>query len=176
MSPVDLKGGVYRANTRETADLFAALGGVAEFMSITDVYLALQRNAIQGFSGSAASVMTYKLFEVLKSGVLTNNQYTSGTFLVRQEALDALPDELRTVYDEEMAATQETLNNFTIVSEGGAREDALEAGLNVRDVTADEYAQLRETAQNDVWSTWKERAGPDADKALEEVAATIASA
>ena len=175
MSPIDLKGGVFRANTRETADLIAALGGVAEFMSITEVYLSLQRNAIQGFSGSAASVMTYKLFEVLKSGVLTNNQYTSGTFLVRQAALDALPEELRKVYDEEMAATQQKLTNFTIVSEGGARKEAEKIGLNVREVTSDEYAQLRKTAEDNVWPTWVERAGPDGPKALEEVAAAIAS-
>jgi len=175
MSPIDLKGGVYRANTRETADLIAALGGVAEFMSITDVYLSLQRNAVQGFSGSTASVMTYKLFEVLKSGVLTNNQYTSGTFLVRQAAVDALPDELRKIYDEEMAATQQKLNNFTIVSESAARKKAEEAGLSVRDVTTDEYARLRETAQNNVWSSWKERAGADGATALEEVTAAIAS-
>ena len=173
MSPVNLQGGVVRANTRESADLIGALGGVAEFISITDVYQALQRNAIQGFSGSTASVMTYKLNEVLRSGVITNNQYTSGTFLVRQASLDALPDELRNVYDEEMALTQQALNDFTGVSESRARDNADAAGLNVRDVTEDEYAQLRETAQSAVWSTWKERVGPDGEQALEEVIAAI---
>jgi len=173
MSPVDLRGGVFRANTRETADMIGALGGVAEIISITDAYQAIQRNAIQGFSGSTVSVQTFRLNEVLRSGIITNTQYSTGTFLVRQAALDSLPDELRTIYDEEMAATQKEVNELTVVSEARSRVWAEESGLNVRDVTDDEYTQLREAAERAVWSRWKERVGPEGDKALQEVFTAI---
>ena len=174
--PTDLQNSAVRANTREAGDLINATNGVAQFIPITDVYPALQRNSVQGISGSAAGVMTYKLNEVMKNGIITNCQFTTATFLVRKKALDALPADLREIYDEEMAAVQETVSSLTAPAEAAFIQQAKDAGLNVRDVTPEEYAKLRDIAEKNVWSMWKDRVGADGDKLLAEVQAAISAA
>lgn len=175
-SPVDLDGSAIRANTREMGDMVNATNGVAHFMSITDAYQAMQRNAVQGFSGASASIVAYKLHEVLKSGIITHGQFVSGTFLARKASVDALPADIREIYDEEMARTQARLNELSSESELSAREKAAELGLSIRHVTQEEYSKLRAIAEDKVWSAWKERVGADGDKVLAEVQAAISGA
>ena len=51
--PTNLSGLKIRANTPEMAQAIDALGGSAQFMPITDVYPAAQRNVINGAAASA---------------------------------------------------------------------------------------------------------------------------
>ena len=162
-----------RANTPENGDMINAVGGVSQFMPITDVYPAAQRNVISGLFTSANAVISTKLDEVTKFGFVANTQWVSGGYLVAKASYDKLSPELRKIYDEEMAATEEHLFNFVPKSDEQGVAALKAKGVAISMVSHEDYARLRKIAEEKVWSAWKKRAGPDADKVLAEVVAAI---
>lgn len=172
-TPTNLGGMALRANTREMGDMINALGGVAQFIPVSEVYAAAQRNVINGVSASAVTILSQKLFEVLKHGIVVQGQFTTGRFLVRQAAIDALPADLRQIYDEEMAETQRRVDDLTVESEPAARAELVKMGFDLRELTQEEYAAMREVARNTVWTAWKERVGTDGDRILQEIEQAI---
>ena len=172
-NPLDLSGRKLRANTREMGDMIGALGGAAQFMPITDVYPAAQRNVISGLYTSTNAVLALKLDEVTKHVLLANAQWVSGGYLVRNASYDKLSPELKKIFDEEMAATEKFLSDYTPKSDAAALAQLPGRGLTATVVTAEQYAGLRKVAEQKVWSAWKERAGPEGEKVLKEVRAAV---
>lgn len=171
--PTELGGRKMRANTPENGDMINAVGGVSQFMPITDVYPAAQRNVIAGLFTSVNAVISTKLDEVTKFGYVANTQWVSGGYLVAKASLDKLSPEHRKIFDEEMAATEKFLFDYVPKSDAQGTEALKAKGIAVTTVSQEDYARLRKIAEDKVWSAWKKRAGPDADKVLAEVIAAI---
>lgn len=173
--PTNLSGFKLRANTPEMAQMIEALGGTAQFMPITEVYTAAQRNVISGLYTSANAVLSLKLDEVVKHHFIAASQWVSGGYLVRNASYAKLSPELKKVFDEEMAATEQFLSSFTPKSDAAALAKLPERGVSVATVTPEQYAKLRAVAEQKVWSAWKERAGADGTKVLQEIQAAVAA-
>jgi TRAP-type C4-dicarboxylate transport system substrate-binding protein len=171
--PFELGGRKMRANTPENGDMINAIGGVAQFMPITDVYPAAQRNVISGLYTSSNAVLATKLDEVTKFGYVANTQWVSGGYLVAKASHDKLPPDLKKIYDEEMAATDKYLFDWVPKSDEQGIKQLAAKGVEITTVSQEDYAKLRKIAEEKVWSAWKKRAGPDADKVLAEVIAAI---
>lgn len=171
--PYNLGGRKMRANTPENGDMINAIGGVAQFMPITDVYPAAQRNVISGLYTSSNAVLATKLDEVTKFGYIANTQWVSGGYLVAKASHDKLPPDLKKIYDEEMAATDKFLFDWVPKSDEQGIKQLASKGVEMTTVSQEDYAKLRKIAEEKVWSAWKKRAGPDADKVLGEVIAAI---
>ena len=171
--PLNLSGFKLRANTPETAQMIDALGGAAQFMPITDVYPAAQRNVINGLFTSANAVLSLKLDEVVKHHFIAASQWVSGGYLVRNASYDKLTPELKKIFDEEMAATEKFLSDYTPKSDAEALAQLPGRGVSVTTVTPEQYAALRKVAEAKVWSAWKGRAGADGDKVLKEILAAV---
>ena len=171
--PYELGGRKMRANTPENGDMINAVGGVSQFMPITDVYPAAQRNVIAGLYTSVNAVISTKLDEVTKFGFIANTQWVSGGYLVAKASLEKLSPEHRKIYEEEMAATEKHLFELVPKSDAQGMEAMKAKGVTLSTVTQEDYTRLRKIAEEKVWSAWKKRAGPDADKVLAEVLAAI---
>ena len=171
--PYELGGRKMRANTPENGDMINAVGGVSQFMPITDVYPAAQRNVIAGLYTSVNAVISTKLDEVTKFGYVANTQWVSGGYLVAKASLEKLSPENRKIFDEEMAATEKFLLDLVPKSDAQGMEAMKAKGITLTTVSQEDYARLRKIAEEKVWSAWKKRAGPDADKVLAEVIAAI---
>lgn len=173
--PTNLAGLKLRANTPEMAQMIEALGGTAQFMPINEVYPAAQRNVISGLYTSANAVLSLKLDEVVKHHFIAASQWVSGGYLVRNASYEKLPPELKKAFDEEMAATERFLSDYTPKSDAEALAKLPQAGMTVTTVTPEQYAKLRAIAEKKVWSAWKERAGADGAKVLAEIQAAVAA-
>lgn len=173
--PTNLDGFKIRANTPEMAQAIDALGGSAQFMPITDVYPAAQRNVINGVYTSANAIASLKIDEVVKHGLVANAQWVSGGYLVRNASYDKLTPELKKIFDEEMAATEKYLGDFTAKADAEGLALLQSRGVNLTTVTPEQYAAMRKAAEEKVWSAWKERAGADGDKVLKEIQAAVAT-
>jgi len=171
--PYELGRRKMRANTPENGDMINAIGGVAQFMPITDAYPAIQRNVISGLYTSVNAVISTKLDEVSKFGYISNSQWVSGGYLVAKPSLEKLSPEYRKIFDEEMAATEKHLFDFVPKSDARGMEAMKAKGVTLSTVSQEDYARLRKIAEDKVWPAWKKRAGPDAEKALNEVIAAI---
>ena len=173
--PTNLSGFKLRANTPEMAQAIDALGGSAQFMPITDAYPAAQRNVINGLYTSGNAIASLKIDEVVKHGFIANAQWVSGGYLVRNASYDKLTPELKKIFDEEMAATEKYLGDFTAKADANGLALLKSRGVDLTTVTPEQYAAIRKVAEEKVWSAWKDRAGADGDKVLKEIKAAVAT-
>jgi TRAP-type transport system periplasmic protein len=131
-TPADLEGvklrtpsGVWRLK------LFQALGANPTPMALSEVFIALQTGVIDGQENPLAQIWGSRLYEVQEYLSLTSHVYTPAYVIVSPAKWDALPDDVRTILEEEARSTQ------AFVHETAARLDAelldriREAGVSV---------------------------------------------
>ena len=106
-APADLAGiklrtpsGVWRLK------LFQALGANPTPMALSEVFIALQTGVIDGQENPLAQIWGSKLYEVQDYLSLTGHVYTPAYVVTSPSRWDALPDDVRTILEEEARATQ----------------------------------------------------------------------
>ncbi len=107
VTPADLAGiklrtprGVWRVK------LFQALGANPTPMALSEVFVGLQTGVIDGQENPLAQIWGSKLYEVQKYLSLTSHVYTPAYVVVSPTRWAALPEEVRTILEEEARATQ----------------------------------------------------------------------
>lgn len=105
--PADLAGiklrtpsGVWRLK------LFQALGANPTPMALSEVFIALQTGVIDGQENPLAQIWGSKLYEVQDYLSLTGHVYTPAYVVTSPSRWDALPDDVRTILEEEARSTQ----------------------------------------------------------------------
>lgn len=105
--PADLAGiklrtpsGVWRLK------LFQALGANPTPMSLSEVFIALQTGVIDGQENPLAQIWGSKLHEVQDYLSLTGHVYTPAYVVTSPSRWDLLPDDVRTILEEEARTTQ----------------------------------------------------------------------
>lgn len=98
--------------------LFQALGANPTPMALSEVFIALQTGVIDGQENPLAQIWGSKLYEVQDYLSLTGHVYTPAYVVTSPSRWDALPDEVRTILEEEARASQ------AYVHETAARLDA----------------------------------------------------
>jgi len=106
-TPADLAGiklrtprGVWRVK------LFQTLGANPTPMALSEVFIGLQTGVIDGQENPLAQIWGSKLYEVQEYLSLTGHVYTPGYVVVSPSRWDALPDDVRTVLEEEARLVQ----------------------------------------------------------------------
>lgn len=94
----DMKGLKLRVPNAATNLAFAKYVGAAPTpMAFSEVYLALQTNAVDGQENPLPTIQAQKFYEVQKYLALTNHILNDQLYLVSNETLSDLPKELQTV-------------------------------------------------------------------------------
>jgi TRAP-type transport system periplasmic protein len=148
------------------ADFFRTLGAEAGMVPFSGMYDALKANRFDGQSDPLGVVQSLRLYEVQRYLSLTAHWWTGFTLLANAEAWQALPTEIRAVFERHADAFA-LLQRADIEAINAAGAEALvQAGMMVN--TAD-AASLR-AALGDFYARWRTRFDP-ADWALLETAA-----
>lgn len=109
-------------------------------MSISDVYTALQTNAIDGLEFSVDSIITRKYYEVAKNYSDINWQWCNGAcFVVNQQAYENLPEDLQQIVTECAWAAADFQTEHSIADYNKALDTlSTEYGVIVHNLTDEE--------------------------------------
>lgn len=103
----DIKGKKLRVNSNMDAKLIQALGGIPVEIPSSDVYLAMQRGALDGWWGPPTALDIFGLAEVANS--ITFLPFpSSGTlmWLMNQDDWNSLPADIQQIIDEDIEEEQ----------------------------------------------------------------------
>ena len=101
----DLKGLKIRAGDKLTADMLKTLGATPIFMSITDVYIALERGTIDGAFYTLEAVRGFKLQEVSKYCTVVNFNCLRMGLVMNLESWNSLQKDIQGIIGEELGGS-----------------------------------------------------------------------
>jgi len=165
----DFKGTKIRVYGAETAELMRSLGSAPVSIPFGEVYVALQRNVVDGAVTSATNAEPMKFFEVSK---YLDYWYFNGAGLewlaVNQKAWDALPKDLQQVVLDSLREIrfEERMWEDTVAWDARAKKRAVELGMTVVDVPPTEIERARMQARS-AWNAWLKRTGAQGKRALD---------
>jgi len=97
-TPADLKGFKIRVPVSPLwTSMFKAFGAAPASINISETYSALQTGVVEGQENPLAVIATKNFQEVQKYCSLTNHMWDGYWFLANKRALDAIPEDLRTI-------------------------------------------------------------------------------
>jgi TRAP-type C4-dicarboxylate transport system substrate-binding protein len=163
------QGKKIRVASPEAAELVSALGGSPVQIFPAEVYTALQRGTIDGVITGSGNIASFKWNDVLTSVYAPNIVLVSSSIVVSKAAYAKLPAELQTVLTEEMANIQTSIQNLMPQKDKSQIEALEPGGMTVTRPDAETYAKFRKLAEENVWTAWKGRVGPQAESILEEI-------
>jgi tripartite ATP-independent transporter DctP family solute receptor len=89
-TPADFKGLKIRTNNDIGAELLQTFGASPTFMSGSEVYLGLQRGTVDGAHTGLSSVLSRKIYEVMKHLTVDNHNMIPYFFIVRKDIFEGL--------------------------------------------------------------------------------------
>jgi len=149
----DLDGFRIRVWRTGDAELIKALGGEPIQMSFSEVYMALQRGAVDGVVTSAAAMIETSLYEVGKNFYGVGLAPGCSWAFVNTKAYNALPDSYKTVLAEEFDASFETIRGLYTVSIDESWDKLRSLGVTVNELPSD-VVDTWIAAAIPNWETW----------------------
>lgn len=147
----DFKGLNLRVpETKTVMGCMNALGANATPMAVGELYTALQQGTMDGQENPLSVIYANKYQEVQKYLSLTGHVYSPIIILVADDWYQALPDDLRTILDEEVAAHQ------VIARQASEADDAekigllKEAGMEVNEVDTTGFREAVQVVYDDI--------------------------
>jgi TRAP-type transport system periplasmic protein len=164
-----IAGKKVRATSPEQAEWLTSLGASPVNISAGDAYTGLQRGVIDGIITGAGAVVSFKWDEVLKSGFATNVVLSSTNMLINKDALDSLPEETRNILVEEMEKVEAAIHELMPQAYEEKIAELREKGVTITEPTPELYQEFRQRAVENVYPSWAERAGGEAETVLSEM-------
>jgi TRAP-type transport system periplasmic protein len=166
-TPADVKGLKLRTPPDAvTVDIVQALGGDAQQIKFSELYVALQQGVVDGQENPLTNIASAKLYEVQKYISLTGHKYESTPFLMGKRAWDKLSAADQKVFME--AAAEATQLQRKMNKEA---DDKLVAEIKAKGVQIDTVDRAPfVTATKPVYDKWS--SGPVGDFVKRVVAAT----
>jgi TRAP-type transport system periplasmic protein len=96
----DVKGLRVRSPGGHQTNYIKALGAEPIFMPLGDVYMAMETGTIDGIVTCPPLVLSFKLYEVAKHGIVTTFGCVSEGVIMNQESWKKTPDDLKPVVEE----------------------------------------------------------------------------
>ena len=128
----DMKGLKLRVPKADSNLEFARLSGAsATPMAFSEVYLALQTNAVDGQENPLSAIRAQKFYEVQKYLTMTNHIINDQLYLVSNSTMKKLPDNLKEIVKEEALKAAEYHSQLFIAEEASAIEYFKSEGVTV---------------------------------------------
>lgn len=134
-TPADLSG--VRVRTIDAPGWVAtinAMGATAAPMAWAEVYSALQLGAIDGAEAQLTGAFGIKLHEVTTNVAFTNHIQLFTGLVTSESWYQALPEDLRTILDEELYAAGDSATKATVDKLAEVQVDMEAAGVTFNDV------------------------------------------
>lgn len=135
-------------------DTFKIMGAIPTPIPINELYTALQTGVVEGFEHDAGSVITYKLFEVVKYCWLTEHLFSPMIAVIGKRGMDKIPAQLRPAFLK--AATDATKAQRIACAEKGqsAYDELKRLGITFAPMAKNEREFVRGEMQNRLWSAF----------------------
>jgi TRAP-type transport system periplasmic protein len=166
-SPADVKGLKLRTPPDAvTVDIVQALGGDAQQIKFSELYVALQQGVVDGQENPLTNIASAKLYEVQKYISLTGHKYESTPFLMGKRAWDKLSAADQKVFMDAAAEATQMQRKLSKEADDKLVAEIRAKGVQIDSVDRAPFVQ----ATKSVYDKWS--AGPTGDFVKRVVAAT----
>jgi len=165
------KGKKIRVWSAETADLVKLLNGTPVNIPWGEVYTSLATGLVDGLTTDFFSAYSTRLTELAPNVTMMSYMYGTNNYIVNQDALNALPSDIREILLNVMASNEKWFRTATVQKDGLALQEAfLEDNLKAHGITKAFFKEIREKSYEMIWKPWIKRSGPEGAAAFNEVA------
>ena len=150
-SPDDFKGLKIRSIGDLPSELIKAYGASPVFMGGGEVYMALQRDTVDGATSGTTAMLQRKYDEVTKYLTINNYAYLEFLLAVNKDYWDGLPEKTQQLLTETAAETETWIREQAEQEDKDSADQLAEKGMEVYIVPEDELQE------------WKDKAAPVRD-------------
>ena len=159
--PSDAAGLKFRVQTSDVAvAMIEAMGANAQKLSFKEVYGALQTGVVDGQENSWSNIYTQKFFEVQDGITETNHQVLAYLLVTSDEWLNGLEPDVRDQFLQIAREVTDEANAAVAKKEAANRQNILDAGSTIRELTAEQREQWVKTMKP-VWEKFQGDIGKD---------------
>lgn len=131
-SPADLKGLKIRTTSSQFyMGVASKLGATPTSVAYGEAFTALQQGTVDGIMTATSLLYSDKFYEIQKSVACIDPYQITHCVLVSNQWVEALPDDLRTIFDECIADAVADLRQLEKQAEIDSKKAIADAGLNV---------------------------------------------
>ena len=159
-SPDDVKGLQTRAAGKSFEQMLAAAGASIASMASSEIYNAMQTGVLQAANTSSSSFASYRVFEQVKCYTPAGDValwFMYQPLLVNKSAYDGLNDAQKAALNEASAKAQSFYLDEAKKQDAASVKTFQEAGVEIKNMTAEEFAQWREIAKTSSYKTFVEQ-------------------
>ena len=172
LTPDDFKGKKFRTNNDMGASLLKAYGASPTFMSGSEVFLGLQQGTVDGSHVGLTSVVSRKLYEVLKYLTVDNHNMIPYMVVLRKDVYEKLTPEEQTILREAVVKAGDWVAGMQKAADDKAIEELRGHGVQV-DVLTPEQLQVWAAAAKPVADAWVGRVGEEGKKLINSIDSTL---
>ncbi len=172
----DFAGQKFRVmDSRILIEQFNAVGATATAIPFSELYTALQTGVVDGQENPLDTIQKMKFYEVQDNLVLSNHGAMEDVALFNPAWWNGLPQEYRTIIEEAFLEVIPDLRAHKAQAVEAALEEIKASGMNVREITEQERAQLREAMFPAARDAYLARAGAEGAALVEAYEAALAA-
>ncbi|NEU30895.1 DctP family TRAP transporter solute-binding subunit [bacterium LRH843] len=148
VTPEDVKGLKYRT-MENPAHMFMVetLGGSATPMAFGELYSALQQGVIDGQENPVSQIESMRFYEVQKHMTLDGHVYNPHVMLINEKFYQSLPDDLKTIMDEETLSWTSLVRQMTFDQEEEGIKIIRDSGVEIVDLTPEQKQAFQDAVQ-----------------------------
>lgn len=145
-SPEDFKGLKIRSIGDLPSELIQAYGASPVFMGGGEVYMALQRNTVDGATSGTTAMLQRKYEEVTKYLTINNYAYLEFLLAVNKDFYDKLPEKTQKLIEEVAADTEKWIREQAEKEDAESAKALEEKGMDVYVVPQEDLEEWIEAA------------------------------
>nr|WP_246188716.1 TRAP transporter substrate-binding protein [Nitratireductor arenosus] len=146
---------------------YKSLGASAIALPFGELYTALQTGVVDAQENPLDTIRAMKFYEVQKYLLVSNHGAMEDVILFNPAFWDGLPAEYRTIITDTFAEIIPELIAHKSAAVAASLEEIKAAGVDVREMSAEEKALFRETMYPVTRQAYLDRAGDDGEKLIE---------
>ncbi|WP_026068445.1 C4-dicarboxylate TRAP transporter substrate-binding protein [Halomonas smyrnensis] len=160
--PEDLDGVRIRTiNSPGWIKTIEGMGATPVPLPWSEIYSAIQLGTIDGAEAQLTGAHGLRLQEVTSDVTLTNHIHLMTGLLVSERWYQELPDELRTMLDEELKKAGDEATQMTVDAQAEVRKEMEEAGVEFAEVDTERFSSQMQAVYDDMgWTELREQLEP----------------
>ena len=167
-SPSDFKGLKIRSIGDIPSELIKAYGASPVFMGGGEVYMALQRNTVDGATSGTTAMVQRKYDEVVKYLTINNYAYLEFILAVNQDFWNGLPEKTQTLLSETAQESEDWIRAQAKSEDEKTAKELEEKGMEVYVVPAEDLPEWKEAGMP-AWDAFTKNSGELGKELLEMV-------
>lgn len=162
----DMEGLKLRVPEADTLLDYAEFTGASPTpMAFSEVYMALQTNAVDGQENPLSTIDAQKFYEVQDYLALTNHVVNDNSYVVSSEVYESLPEDLQTILSDGIDKAVEEHTNMFKQEEEELVSKFEEAGMTVTEPNMDEFRE----AVSEAYPKYMEDIEGDAEQYMQQI-------